>query len=588
MLWTPRYYQEEAVDSIFNYFMTQTGNPIVAMPTGTGKSNVLAMFLERVYRHYPQQKIMQLTHVKELIQQNYAKLLSLWPGAPAGINSASIGPRAVHERIIFAGIGSVAKYAAQFGHVDLGLIDECHLVSPRDETMYQLFFAGLKAINPRFKLVGFTATPWRLGQGMITEDGGIFTDVCYDITGLEAFNKLIAEGYLCPLIPKKPKLLLNVDGVHMRGGEFIESELQLAVDKDEITRAAVLEMMEHGQDRKKWLIFASGVHHAQRISDMLADMNIDVPVVSSDKAHAPYRDKRISAFRSGAVRGLVNNNVLTTGLDVPDIDMIGVLRATASPVLWVQMLGRGTRPFPSKENCLVMDFAGNTKRLGPINDPVIPARKGKKTGKAPVRLCEMCETYNHASVKKCVNCGHVFPEDVKFKAEAGSDELVKGDLPVVEIFEVKHVTCAVHQKADRPDAVRVTYFCALNKKFDEYVCIAHEGYAGRKAKQWWKEHGPDLPVPDTAAALLDVIGSCRMPTHLRVWTNRKYPEIMSQCLDGSAFNTIVPGEAFEGPQVDVQAVNNPWKRNSAISSEIRASQRGENFGPEPIDDDIPF
>lgn len=575
MLIVPRSYQIEAANSVTHYFEKKAGNPVIAMPTGTGKSVVIAMFLESVFRMYHGQKILVLTHVKELIQQNYSKLLAVWPGAPAGINSAGLGKRDFHDRIIFAGIASVAKYASMFGHVDLVLVDECHLVSPNDETLYQLFFKGLKAINPYLKVIGFTATPWRMGHGRITEEGGIFTDVCFDITGMEAFNRLIAEGYLCPLIPKKPTVLLDVDGVHTRGGEFIAAELQQAVDRDEVTEAALRECMEMGHDRKKWLIFASGVHHAKSISDMLHGMGIECPTVTSEMSDSA-RDDLIGPngdFRLGKVRAVVNNNVLTTGLDVPDIDFIPMLRPTKSPVLWVQMLGRGTRPFPGKENCLVADFAGNTKRLGPINDPVIPHKKGSGGGNAPVRLCEMCNTYNHARAVKCINCGYEFPQAVKLKQSASTEEVIKGDLPIVQVVPVNSITYQLHQKHDRPEAVKVTYWCGPSA-FNEYVCLQHEGYAGHKARKWWRERAT-TDAPGDARAALDRMTEVKVPTHLRIWLNKKYPEILSHCYDGTAFGTQ-SGEAVEPPTIDVKHV-----KHDVSGGRIEP-------GGTAYDDDIPF
>lgn len=586
----PRLYQHEAARSPFDYYASgKTGNPVIAMPTGTGKSVVIAMFLENVFRQFANQKILVLTHVKELIQQNYMKMLALWPGAPAGINSAGLGKRDFHDRIIFAGIGSVAKYAPHFGHVDLVLIDECHLVGPNDESMYRAFIAGLKAINPYIKIIGFTATPWRMGHGKITEDGGIFTDTCFDITGMEAFNRLIAEGYLCPLVPKRTKTILDTSGVHMRGGEFIAAELQNAVDKDEVTERALRESFDMGGDRKKWLIFASGVHHAQTISDMMATFGLECPAVTSDMSDDARNDLigPNGDFRTGRVRAVVNNNVLTTGLDVPDIDFIVVLRPSMSAVLWVQMLGRGTRPVfapgfdlndmeqrleairqSGKLDCLVADFAGNTRRLGPINDPVIPRKKGQGGGAAPVRTCDVCDTHLHTSVKVCTTCGYVFPEIVKLKQEASTEALIKGDLPVVEVVPINNITYQLYEKHDRPDSVKVSYWCGASS-FSDYVCLAHEGYAGHKARKWWKERaGSD--APKTAREAMDRITECKVPTHLRVWVNKKYPEIMAYCYDGSAFGTQ-SGETVEPPTIDVRK---PRPDYSNL--------------PESFDDDVPF
>lgn len=538
----PRSYQVEAVSSLYQYFSTQSGNPVLALPTGTGKSVIIAMFLQSIYYQFPNQRVMVLTHVKELIQQNYEKMMSLWPAAPAGVYSAGLKRRDLHRKITFAGIGSVAKKAAQFHHIDIVIIDEAHLVSPNDETMYQAFLNALREVNPYLKVVGLTATPWRLGTGRITDDG-IFTDICFDITGLHAFNRLIAEGFLAPLVPRQTKQMLDTEGIHMRGGEFVQSELQHAVDKYEVTQAALRETLELAYNRRHWLIFASGVEHACNIADMLNDMGVPTVAIHSKMGDA-QRDQAILDFKAGKYRAAVNNNVLTTGFDFPAIDLIVVLRPTASTVLWVQMLGRGTRPFQcdeyKKENCLVLDFAGNTRRLGPINDPVIPRKKGDKAGgEAPVKLCGSCATYNHASVTHCAYCGAEFTFQVKIKQTAASDELLRGEAPLVEVFKVDHITYSTHEKAGRPPMMKVTYYCGL-RSFSEYVCIQHDGFAQRKARQWWRERTDTVdafgvPFPSSTELAIARAHILKPATHLRIWVNKQYPEILTHCFDGTAF-----------------------------------------------------
>ena len=301
-----RQYQTEAVASIWQYFQTHaTGNPIIAMPTGSGKTIVNARFLEGIYKMFPFQKVMLLTHVKELIQQNYDKLVALWPDAPVGIYSDGLGQKESRQQITLGGIASVWRKPELFGHVDLIIIDEVHLVSPRGNTMYQTFIDALKKINPHIRVIGLTATPWRMGHGLLTDPykdkddkihPSVFTDFCFDITNYQSFNRLIAEGYLVPLIPKKPKTELNVDGVHLRGGEFIEKDLQLAVDKHEITVSACKEAIELGKDRKKWLVFASGIEHAEHITEILNDMGIPAGCVHSKRDD---RNKMIADFRAG-------------------------------------------------------------------------------------------------------------------------------------------------------------------------------------------------------------------------------------------------------------------------------------------------
>lgn len=512
------------------------------MPTGTGKSVVIAMFLQSVFAQWPSQRVMVLTHVKELIEQNLDKLITVWPFAPAGVYSAGLGRRDTFAPITFGGIASVRKQAAQFGHVDLVLIDEAHLVSPNDATMYQRFLGELREVNPKLKVIGFTATPWRLGHGKLTDAAidkegneipSLFTDACFDITGVEAFNKLIADGYLAPLIPKRTQAYLDVDGVHMRGGEFIQAELQRAVDKADITMRAIREAMELGANRDHWLVFAAGVEHAIHTAEAMQDLGIEAAAVHS-KMSTAERDAVINDFKSGKLRAVVNNNILTTGFDFPGIDLILCLRPTASPVLWVQMLGRGTRPSPGKENCLVLDFAGNTRRLGPINDPVIPKRKGKGGGTAPVKECPCCHTWVHASLRYCDGikndgsaCDHEFKFETKLRQGASTAEIIKGDIPKVETFDVDHITFREHRKIGRPPIMRVGYYCGL-RFFEEFICIEHEGFAGRKAREWWalRDTTGALPPSSTADAIARA-AALQPPKQIRVWVNKKYPEILA-------------------------------------------------------------
>ena len=575
-----RPYQWDGICAIWDYFRNGgEGNPVVAMPTGTGKSIVIGGFVRSVFDSFPNQRVMILTHVKELIEQNHDKLITMWPTAPAGIYSSGLNRRDLYNNITFAGIASVAKRAAEFGHIDLILIDEAHLVSPNDTTMYQKFIAELREYNPYLKVIGLTATPYRLGHGRIVEEGSLFTDICYDITTLEEFNKLIAEGYICPLIPKKTGLMLNVDGVHMRGGEFIAKELQNAVDKYELTEAAVREAMEAGHDRNCWLVFTAGVEHAIHTAEILNAYGITARAVhSGNKDHKMTdgeRDQAIADFKAGKLQALVNNNVLTTGFDHPPIDLILSLRPTSSPGLWVQMLGRGTRPVYApgydldtlegrlaaieaggKQNCLVLDFGGNTKRLGPINDPVLPNRKGKKKGDAPVKLCEgitadnkVCDTWVHASVRVCPECGNEFKFQTKLKQEASTDELIKGDLPVVEEFKVDHITYSLHEKMGAPNTLKVVYYCNL-RKFQEFICLEHTTPVRHKARKWWRERAKGFPEPDTIKLALEHAEQLKPCTSLRVWTNKKYPEIMAHCFDGSHFGKEEPSGAIPTVQTD--------------------------------------
>lgn len=549
-----RYYQVEAEASLYAYFATHPEpdqNPVIAMPTGTGKAVVIAKFVKGIMTRWQNQRVMMLTDVKELVEQNAAKLRDLWPQAPLGIYSAGLGEKTANMPITFAGIQSAMVNPEVFGWIDLVIIDEAHMVSPKDEASYKAFLATLRKVNPRLRVIGLTATPYRLGLGLITE-GGVFSDICYDITGMAAFNRLLDEGYLSYLIPMPTRTVLDVSGVHRRGGEFIQNELQAAVARFDLTRDALAEAEEMASDRRHWLIFGTGIDHCKMISSILDQMGISNAVIHSSSKKHPMsdaeRDDNIARFKAGQIRALINADILTKGFDFPGLDCIILLRPTDSPVLHVQILGRGTRPLYApgfdlnttegrleamlasyKQNCLVLDFAGNTMRLGPINDPRIPRKKGEKPGDIPIKVCGECGCMNHISARQCVNCGHEFTFQEKISDKASTMALIVRDEPQVENFTIDRLTYAKHSKVGGIPSLKVSYFCGI-RRFTEYVCLEHVGNPiQHKAHQWWRERSPYPPPPtvDDAIGWLQNSSNLKVPTHIRVWVNQKHPRILS-------------------------------------------------------------
>lgn len=522
----PRYYQLEAMDAIYNYFMSNSGNPLIGLPTGTGKSLIPALFIMNVLKRWPNQRFLMITTVKELIQQNFEVLKEVWPDAPVSIFSAGLKQKNSAMPIVYGGLQSMIKDPMRFGSRDLIFIDEAHLVNQDENSQYLSFLACMKLINPSVKLVGLSATLFRMKQGYLT-DSGIFTDVAYDLTNLEGFNKLLSEGFMSPLIPQRTKIELDVSNVGVVQGEFVSTQLQGAVDKAEITFKALQEAIHYGKERKSWLIFASGIEHAEHIAEQLGAFGIDCAPVHS-KRPSDYNDAAIKAFKNNELRAIVNYGKLTTGFNHPPIDLILMLRPTLSVPLWVQMLGRGTRPAEGKNNCLVLDFARNTPRLGPINDPRIPNKKGNKEGDLPVKICETCGAYNHISAKLCCQCGEPFTFQQKLVSKSGTDELIRAaahePLPQIESFNVLNAVYAKHPSKSGKDTLKTTYY-TTGLAFTEYVCLEHNGMAGKIARDWWRKRSP-LEPPATIDLALQEISRLRCPRFIRVHVNKHYPEIV--------------------------------------------------------------
>ncbi len=523
-----RDYQRHAVDSIFAFFRTHRSsheNPIVVQPTGTGKSHVIAGFIEDALKSWPHTRFMIATHRKELIEQDAAKIKEAWPACPVGIYSAGLGRRDATAQVVVGGIASITRNLEAFGRRDLLIIDECHLLSPNQESMYGKLIEHLRQVNPRLRVIGLSATPYRLGQGHLVDDG-IFTHVCCNQADIRWFDFFIQKGYLAPVRPRRTSARANLEGVARRGGDFAAGQLQAAVDVDDLTLAACQTMVQEGHDRRSWLIFASGVQHAIHVAEALQAMGVAAAPIYGELPGAE-RDRLIADFKVGRLKALVNNNVLTTGFDHPPIDLVGMLRPTTSPSLWVQMVGRGMRPSPEtgKTDCLVLDFAGNTERLGPVNDPVLPRKRGAKgDGAPPVKICPQCECYNHTTVRECYFCGYEFPINPNLSSDPSGAALLATDNTTVDEIDIERILRREHRKAGKPPSLRVTYVRGL-QQFDEWVCFEHGGHTRKMAEGWWAMRA-STPCPDTVAEALERWDELVQPRKVRVWTGNKYPRVI--------------------------------------------------------------
>ena len=525
---TLRDYQAEAIDALFAYFGEHDGNPLLVLPTGSGKSVVQAAFIERMERLYPGQRVLLLTHVKELIEQNYLKFRTLLPGVPCGIHSASFGRKDIGHRFMFCGIQSIWRKADKIGPYDLIMIDEAHLVPASGMGMYRGFLDDMRIVNPLVKIIGLTATPFRLDSGLLTSgDGRIFTDIAYDLPLL----RLVNAGHLSPVISRGSLHHADLSGVHKRGREFVEEESAQAMMQ--ITSPALDEVLELAADRRSWLLFATNVKHANQIHDGLRQRGIVSDVVTGETPKLA-RARVIDDFRNGRLRALVNVMVLTTGFDAPATDCLVSMRPTLSAGLWLQMCGRGMRNAEGKENCLVLDYAGNIARHGPLD--MIRGRlkeQSDEEGEAPAKKCPQCGTPCHAALSACPNCDYSFPPpEPKIEHQSSSGVLLSSqysdttDYPVTGIEYDAHTSIRSGMKT-----LRVDYNCGLIR-FSEYVCIEHDGYARSKAVAWWIRMGGRAPIPSSVREAEDrAAAELRRPTLITVKRVGRYPEIVRHRFD---------------------------------------------------------
>ena len=507
-----RPYQSAAVEAVYNHLRAKDTNPCVVLPTGTGKSHVIAKIATDAAQLW-NGRVLVLAHVKELLEQNADKISRLCPELQVGIYSAGLKSRDTRESIIVAGIQSVYNKACELGSFDIIITDEAHLIAPDGDGMYRTFLNDAKVVNPNARLIGMTATPFRLKGGLICKPENLLNEICYE-AGLK---EMIAQGYLSPVISRAGRAEANLEDLHLRGGEFINDEIASAMDREELVNAACSEIVSLTRDRKSVIIFTTSVAHCQHVAERIKHYSGQECAIVTGETPAGERAETIARFRGEGVpadlfgtlktplKYLCNVSVLTTGFDAPNTDSVVMLRPTNSPGLLLQIAGRGLRlsPETGKKDCLFLDYGGNILRHGPL-DMIRIQDKTPGHGEAPAKKCPQCLALIHAAYAKCPDCGYDFPppERTNLTERASTAAVLSGEVSVAE-HQVKNTLYEVHWKRQAeegtPRTMRIDYEVGLGRYQSEWVCPEHTGYARRKFEAWWRERAPaGCPMPANA------------------------------------------------------------------------------------------
>lgn len=515
-----RWYQDEATDETLIAIENKNTHPLVVVPTGGGKTHIIGKIVNKYLYKNPTRDVVILSHVKEILEQDYEKILK-YVDEPVGLYSAMLKSRTI-ERITVAGIQSVYKKANEFGDVGLIIIDEAHLVTDENTGMYRTFLAEFNC-----NYVGLTATPFRPRGYLHEVKNALFTEICYDLSSTQNFQRLIKEGYLCKLLSKGTEMKMDVSDIPMQGGDFANKALSKKFNTDQVTEMALREAINIGNKYKKWLIFAIDIEHAEGIRDWLNEEGVNTGIVHSRMKETEDESDRkliLDRFRQGFYKAIVNVNILTTGLDVPDIDLIVMLRPTKSPVVYAQSVGRGLRVAPGKDHCLVLDFAGNVARHGPVDDIKILNKGEKGTGDAPTKECPACMCINRAAEKFCEACGHEFEFKVNIVDTASDLSILKESTK--KWMNVNSISVHKHNKINKPDSIRIDYLCGL-RRFSQWAAInSNSGYAAHSAKYVLRKfyNFPEDFVFNVAN-VLEHKDEFRVPRRIYVDTSEHYPKI---------------------------------------------------------------
>lgn len=366
MTYKLRDYQQKASDAAVSFFNNKAKktNAIMVLPTGSGKSLIIADIAARLDGH-----TLVFQPSKEILEQNFKKLCS-YGILDCSIYSASFNSKEI-SRITFATIGSVKNQPELFTHFKNIIVDECHLVNPK-EGMYKKFFEVVNC-----KILGLTATPYRLSSSQkfgamlkfITRTRpAIFKEVIYHVQ----VSTLLDMGYLSKLnyYPMNPTGWneLNLK-VNTTGADYTDRSVQREYERIDFYSFLVhivqrlVNNQKTGIKQKGILVFTRFLKEAERLTYSISGCAI----VSGDTPKGE-REKILEAFKAGEISVVANVGVLTTGFDYPELDTVVMARPTMSLAMWYQIVGRAIRPHPNKEAGWIVDLCGNINRFGYVEN----------------------------------------------------------------------------------------------------------------------------------------------------------------------------------------------------------------------------
>lgn len=546
---TLRPYQSAAEKSLFKYLFEKKGHPLVVAPVAAGKSLMIAEFIRKLTDKYPKVRIVMVTHVKELLTQNAEELIEQFKDVDMGFYCAGLNQKRLHNDVTFASIQSVHNKVANFNRVpEIIVIDECHLISHKATTQYRKFIDSVLTLNPNCRVIGYTGTPFRADTGRLDEgENKLFDDIAYEI----GMDFMIEEGYWSKPVAPEIATKMDVSGVKSRGGDYIIGELEKAINVSEVTDPCIREMIEKGANRNKWLIFTAGVEHAEEVTKALNEAGVSARCVHS-KMPASENTQNLKDHKAGRYKALVNVAKLTTGYNDPEIDLLAFMRPTRSPVLYIQMTGRGVRTVYAqgydlntkqgrldaiansiKPDCMLLDFGGVVATLGPIDQVSIKKKyTGEKEkgedGEAITKICPSCGVECAASQRYCYACSYCF---INLAEEASNKAVVSMDEPP-QWVDVMHMQQNKHQTPDSWQPSMVVTYTTMIGAIRQWICFQHwnagqgnpKRYAWDMAVKWHKERLPDEPVPTVVFDAVQM--DYPQPSRIKVRRKGKYYEVI--------------------------------------------------------------
>lgn len=485
---TLRPYQQEVVDEIMKSWGRKE-TPYANVMVGLGKTVIAAEIINRVMRK--SKRILVLAPRKELVEQNFIEAFNYVDNpSDIGICCGQLGKYQINRQCVIAMPSSFVSRRTAAGFFDAIFADECHRwkIDGDDEKIstYNKIYKSLKRINPNIYVAGATGTGYRLDQGELFQESykgkPVWTHKVYDTSVYPGIASLIADNYLSHIETLNTDVKVDLSGVRISGTDYNKDDIGVKFDK--ICADAVEAMREHfsRHDIDTAIIFASNLTNAKNILECWGD-NSTMRLVHGGMGKVE-RENAIEWIKNGkGNRYIVNVDILAEGFNVKHLLCCVLFRATKSPGLLVQMVGRIIRPHDSKERSFLIDFGTNCERLGNIDNIIIPKPKMKGGGDMPMKLCgvpECCEP-NILSAKVCIKCGAKFIS----VDESGLYQMVTREQALrakledsTKTYPVTRIVYDVHTKDGSPDMIKMKFVDEDSKVIhSHYLMFNHKGFA---------------------------------------------------------------------------------------------------------------
>jgi DNA repair protein RadD len=473
-------------------------------------------------------------HKKELIKQfvNTFENFTEIPAHDIGIACAGISQEMfIERRIVIASVQTFVNQIGKYPGADMVVVDETHRVSHHEETQYKKVLTRLREYKPRHKVLGITATAYRLGHGMIYGDRcrpgheNFFPELTHRIT----YKSLVQDGYLMPLkgyVSADRDTIEEIQGVRTSAGDYVMAAAGQVMSKH--VESAVDAYEKYAIGHKSIAVFACTISHAEALLNAFTSRGYDAVCVHS-KMSSYDRDESLRLWHSGQVQFAISVNILVEGFDFPKLSCLIMCRPTKSPVVFIQAIGRILRKAEGKTEALLVDMTGNVKEFGlDLANPCFTIPKWVEgEGEMPEKVCpgelpdgQVCGARLHPAILECDNCGYQFSKEETNKVLGIMEEVEFVQLSPPEWQEVEHMHISEHVSKNGKILLRLRFELAsygynYSKQVSVWFCFSdyYDGYAVKKSEERWKLFSL-APFPQSVEEALLLEDSIQTPAKI--------------------------------------------------------------------------